>query len=105
MKHYSLLDIFASVRGTAYAFDPETGEYVRRNFAVTITPRGANSGACGWPADKTNNVGISGYPSRAPECLVRWRRPGQPSRISKSAFLTRGKERTLRLAADLRIRE
>lgn len=42
MKHYSLLDIFASVRGTAYAFDPETGEYVRGNFAVTITPRGGN---------------------------------------------------------------
>lgn len=42
MKHYFLLDIFASVRGTAYAFDPETGEYVRGNFAVTITPRGAN---------------------------------------------------------------
>lgn len=32
MKHYSLLDIFASVRGTAYAFDLETGEFVRPQF-------------------------------------------------------------------------
>ncbi len=32
----------ASVAGTAYAFDPETGEYVQRNFAVTITLHGAN---------------------------------------------------------------
>lgn len=32
----------ASVRGTAYVFDPETGEYVQRNFAVTTTRRGAN---------------------------------------------------------------
>lgn len=32
----------ASVAGTAYAIDPETGEYVQRNFNVTIALRGAN---------------------------------------------------------------
>jgi hypothetical protein len=32
----------ASVAGTAYAFDPESGEYVQRNFAVTIKLRGGN---------------------------------------------------------------
>jgi hypothetical protein len=32
----------ASVSATAYAFDPETGEYLQRNINVTITLRGAN---------------------------------------------------------------
>jgi hypothetical protein len=32
----------ASVAGTASAIDPETGDYLQRNFAVTITLRGAN---------------------------------------------------------------
>jgi len=32
----------ASVAGTAYAVDPETGEFVQHNFAVTITLRGSN---------------------------------------------------------------
>jgi hypothetical protein len=32
----------ATVAGVAYAFDPDSGEYLQRNFAVTITLRGAN---------------------------------------------------------------
>ncbi len=32
----------ASVSGTAFAFDPDTGDYLQRNFSVTITLRGAN---------------------------------------------------------------
>lgn len=32
----------ASVSGTAFAFDPDTGDYLQRNISVTITLRGAN---------------------------------------------------------------
>ena len=32
----------AIVSGTAYAFDPDSGDYLQRNFVVTITLRGAN---------------------------------------------------------------